>query len=164
MQKTWRGMLAATAFVTSVNLTLAAAPAADINDVPLTLRGCVVAGEARDSFLLTNVEIDGGPVAPRHAFYRFNTTKGMKDHVGRRVEVQGKTDLNDVDEGKLRVRTDDGKVTTEIGSERRTVKIEDVWFGSMGSMKVDAKIPTYKFEVEKVRRLEGDCSNPTRVY
>ena len=129
----------------------------------MTLSGCVVAGEAKDSFLLTNVQVEGAPTAPAHAFYRFNTTKGFKDHVGRRVEVKGKADLDDVDKGKLRVRADDGKVTTEITSEHKKVKVEDVWFGSMGSMKIDADIPTYKFEVAKVSRLEGDCSNTIPV-
>ena len=51
------------------------------------------AGEEKDSFLLTNVEVDG--IRPWHPFMRStdsNTTKGLKDHVGRRVEVTGKAD------------------------------------------------------------------------
>ena len=60
---------------------------------------------------------------------------------------KGKADLDDVDEGKVKVRTDEGKVTTQISSERRTVTVEDsVWFGSMGAKKLDAAIATYKFE------------------
>jgi hypothetical protein len=158
MQKSWLGMWAVTACLYGFSSTLAAAPP-DMDDVPLTLAGCVVAGEAKDSFLLTNVEIDGTTLAPAHAFYRFNTTKGLKDHVGRRVEVKGKADLDDVDEGKVKVRAEDGKVTTEVTSERRTVKVEDAWFGSIGAMRVDATVPTYKFEVEDVRPLAGNCAN-----
>jgi len=138
---------------------LAAAPAPDMTDVPLTLAGCVVAGESKDSYLLTNVVVDGTTMAPSHAFYRFNTTDGLKDNVGRRVEVKGKADLDDPDKGKLRVKADDGKVQTEISSERRTVKVEGAWFGSMGSMKTKSDVPTYKFEVQDVKRLEGNCSN-----
>jgi len=163
MQTKWLGILAATACFSSVSPTLSAAPP-DMDDVPLTLSGCVVAGEAKDSFLLTNVEIDGTTLAPDHAFYRFNTTKGLKDHVGHRVEVKGKADLDDPDEGKLKVRAKDGKVTTEVKSERRTIKVEDAWFGSMGSMKIDAKVPTYKFEVEKVSRLEGNCASSSAAH
>ena len=164
MQNKWLGFLSAIALFGAVSLVGAEAPKkADLDDVELTLSGCVVAGEAKDSFLLTHVQVEGPPMAPAHAFYRFNTTKALKDHVGRRVEVKGKADLDDVDEGKLKVRTDDGKVTTEITSERKTVKVENVWFGSMGSMKIDADVPTYKFEVEKVKRLEGDCSNTIPV-
>jgi hypothetical protein len=156
MQKNWFGIVAATAWLGFAPAIAAAPP--DMDDVPLTLSGCVVAGENKDSFLLTNVEIDGTTLAPAHAFYRFNTTKGLKENVGRRVEVKGKADLDDVDEGKVKVRTEDGKMTTEITSERRTIKVEDTWFGSLGSMRIDAAVPTYKFEVDNVRPLEGNCA------
>ena len=139
--------------------TAAPADPPDMADVPLTLTGCVVAGEAKDSFLLTNVTIDGTTAAPIDAFYRFNTTKGLKNHVGRRVEVKGKADLDDMDKGKIRVKAEDGKMMTEVTSERSTVKVEDRWFGSAGSMKMKADVPTYKFEVESVRRLEGNCAS-----
>jgi hypothetical protein len=139
-------------------LATAAAPP-DMADVPLTLSGCVVAGEARDSYLLTNVVIDGTTLAPAQAFYRFNTTEGLKNHIGHRVEVKGKADLDDVDAGKVRIRTEDGTTTTEVTSERRSVKAPDVWFGSSGAMKLDAEVPTYKFSVDSVKRLAGNCAN-----
>ena len=138
--------------------TAAAAPP-DMDDVQLILSGCVIAGEAKDSFLLTNVVIDGTTQAPPHAFYRFNTTNGLKGYVGRRVEVKGKADLDDVDKGKVRVRNEEGKVTTEVTSERRTVKAGDLWFGSAGAMKMDAEVATYKFTVESVKPLQGNCSS-----
>jgi len=148
------------AFVAALAIRVSAAPP-DMDDVPLTLTGCVVAGEAKDSYLLTNVTIEDTSMAPPHAFYRFNTSKGLKDHVGRRVEVKGTADLEDMDKGRLRLRVDDtGKTTTEITSERRRVKVEqNVWFGSIGSLKLDADVPTYKFEVEGVKRLAGNCSS-----
>jgi hypothetical protein len=148
--------------VTGLAATAMAAPpdTRDMKDIPLTLAGCVVAGEAKDSYLLTNVVLEGTTAAPTDAFYRFNTTRGLKDHVGRRVEVVGKADLDDIDKGKIRVKVEDGKSTTEIGSERRTVKVEqDIWFGSTGAMKISADVPTYSFEVESVKRLEGNCAN-----
>jgi len=163
MQGKWLTIITATMFMGGLVPAATAARPPDMDDVPLTLSGCVVAGEAKDSYLLTNVEVDGTTMAPTHAFYRFNKTDGLKNHVGRRVEVRGKADLDDVDRGKLRVRTDEGKITTEITSERRIVKVEDIWFGSMGSMKVDADIPTYKFEVENIRPLQGSCTRPTVV-
>jgi hypothetical protein len=157
MRKPWLGILAVSALVGGFGVTATAAP--DMDDVPLTLSGCVVAGEAKDSYLLTNVTIDGTTMAPPHAFYRLNKTKALKDHVGHRVEVRGKADLTDVDKGKVKVRTKDGKTTTEVTSERRTVKADDVWFGSMGAIKLDAEIATYKFNVDSVKPLEGNCTN-----
>ena len=103
MQTKWLGILAVGALVGSYGPTAAAAPP-DMDDVPLTLSGCVVAGEAKDSYLLTNVVVDGTTMAPPNAFYRFNTTKGLKGHVGHRVEVRGKADLDDVDKGKVKVQ------------------------------------------------------------
>ena len=159
MQKKWLGIVAVAAVASGYSVTATAAPP-DMDDVPLTLSGCVVAGEAKDSYLLTNVTVEGSSMAPPHAFYRFNTTKGLKNYVGRRVEINGKADLDDVDKGKVKVRTEDGKVRTEVKSEGRTVKVnDDVWFGSLGAKKLDAEIATYKFEVKSVKPLEGNCTN-----
>jgi len=158
MQNTWLGILAIGAIASGYSPSATAAPV-DLDDVPLTLSGCVVAGESKDSYLLTNVVVEGTTMTPPHAFYRFNTTKGLKDNVGRRVEVKGTADVDDVDKGKLRVKADEGKVRTEVSSERRTVKVEGAWFGSMGSVKTEADVPTYKFEVQDVKRLEGNCAN-----
>ena len=86
MQMNFLPVLTLTALMGLSGPSLAAAPA-DTADVPLTLSGCVIAGEAKDSYLLTNVVIDGTSLAPANAFYRFNTTEGLKSHVGHRVEV-----------------------------------------------------------------------------
>lgn len=158
MKTTWLGVLAVMGLTSTYNVTASAAPA-DIKEVPLTLSGCVVAGEAKDSYLLTNVVVDSTMMTPPNAFYRFNTTKGLKNYVGRRVEVKGKADLTDVDEGKVKLETDDGKVTTSVTSERRTVTADNAWFGSTGAMKLDAAVATYKFEVDSVKPLQGNCAN-----
>lgn len=141
--------------------TTAAAAKADLDKVPMTLTGCVVAGEAKDSFLLTHVTVDG-PV-PHNVFYRLDTTNELKKHVGQRVEVQGYADMDDKDKGKVKVDVKDGKVKTEVTSERKTVKIEspDVYFGSLGAVekgKLKADVATYKVDVKSVKRLEGNCS------
>jgi hypothetical protein len=159
MQHKLLGIVAVTAVAGGYALTASAAPP-DMNDIPLTLSGCVVAGEAKDSYMLTNVVVDGTTMAPAHAFYRFNTTKGLKEHVGHRVEVKGKADFDDADKGKVKVRTDEGKTTTQVSSERQTVKVADsVWFGSMGAKKLDAEVVTYKFNVDSVKPLQGNCAS-----
>ena len=58
MQKKWLGIVTATALMSGFSFTATAAPP-DMDHVPLTLSGCVVAGEAKDSYLLTNVVVDG---------------------------------------------------------------------------------------------------------
>jgi hypothetical protein len=164
MQHKFLRVLAVTAVAGGYALTAWAAPP-DMDNIPLTLSGCVVAGDAKDSYMLTNVVVDGTTMAPAHAFYRFNTTKGLKEHVGHRVEVKGKADFDDADKGRVKVRTDDGKTTTQVSSERRTVKVADsVWFGSMGAKKLDADIVTYKFTVDSVTPLQGNCASASAAH
>jgi hypothetical protein len=162
MNKTTRHLIVLAAAVgAAFGVGLQPTAAADLDKVPMTLTGCVIAGEAKDSFLLTNVTVDG-PV-PSNVFYRFDSTKDLKKHVGQRVEVQGYADLEDMDKGKVKVDIDKGKTTTEVTSERKTVKVEsaDVFFGSLGAVtkgKMKADVATYKLDVKSVKRLEGNCS------
>lgn len=158
MKTTWFGILAVIGLAGSYHVTASAAPP-DLDKVKLTLAGCVVAGEAKDSYLLTNVVVDAATMTPHQAFYRFNSTTGLEKYVGRRVEVKGTADLADVDKGEVKVRTNDGKVTTSVTSERRTVKADNAWFGSTGAMKLDADVATYKFDVESIKLLHGNCAN-----
>jgi len=130
---------------------------ADMDKVPLTIRGCVVAGDVKDSFLIKDTEIDGGGVAPADAFYRFSSTNGLASQVGYRVEIKGKADLDDPDKGKLKVKARDGKMKTTVDSEGKTVMANEknLWFGSEGSAKLKADIVTYKFDIEHVQRIPG---------
>ena len=123
-----------------------------------TLTGCVVAGEEKDSFLLTGVTVDGN--VPANAFYRLDKTKDLRMHVGHRVEVSGVADLRDYDTGRMKVKTDEhGKTTTELKADGKTIKVEEnIFAGSTGAMKVRTNIPTYGFEVKHVKRLEGSCA------
>jgi hypothetical protein len=58
MQTKWLGLFVVTVLAGSPSLHAAAAPP-DMKDVPLILSGCVIAGEAKNSYLLTNVVVDG---------------------------------------------------------------------------------------------------------
>jgi hypothetical protein len=151
------GALGTLAFAATLVMGVAAK---DASDVPLTLSGCVIPGDAKDSFLVTNVTVDGTTAAPANAFYRLDDSKKLRDHVGHRVEINGVADLDDHDKGKVTIKEKDGKVRTEITSERKTVKAEQpVWGGTIGSMKMKGDISTYGFEVKSVKRLEGNCAN-----
>lgn len=160
MNKTTRTLSVLTLAAWALGAGLVAAPP-DIDKVPITLTGCVMAGQAKDSYLLTNITVDG--TVPHNVYYRLDTTKGLKEQVGRRVEVQGYADLDDLDKGTLEVKTEDGKTTTAVTSERRTVTVDaPVFVGSIGSMangSMKTDIATYKLDVKSVKRLEGNCAN-----
>lgn len=121
------------------------------------LSGCVVAGQEKDSFLLTGVTVDGN--IPSNAYYRLDKTKALRNQVGHRVEVRGVADLRDYETGRLKVKTDNhGKTVTELKADGKTVKVEEnLYAGSTGAMKVHTEIPTYGFEVKNVKRIDGNC-------
>jgi hypothetical protein len=126
------------------------------SEIPAKISGCVVAGEAKGSFLLTGVTVDGN--VPSNAFYRLDSTKGLRPHVGQRVEVSGVADLGEYEKGKVKVNTDDGKTTTKVTAGDQRLKVDsNVWAGSMGAAKMKADIDTYGFEVKRVKRIDGNC-------
>jgi hypothetical protein len=116
-------------------------------------------GEAKDSFLVTNVTVSGTTAAPPDAFYRFDSTKKLRDHVGHRVEINGVADLEDHDKGTVKIKEKDGKVETQVTSERKTVKVDGPVWGTTRAAKMEADISSYGFEVKSVKRLEGNCSS-----
>jgi hypothetical protein len=135
---------------------MARAMAKSKSEIPATVTGCVVAGEAKDSFLLTGVTVDGN--VPSNAFYRLEPAKHLREHVGQRVEVKGIADLGDYEKGKVEVKTEDGRPTMKIKAGDERIKTDpNVWVGTMGASKMKADIPTYGFEVKSVKRVDGNC-------
>lgn len=55
---------------------------------PMTVAGCLKAGEAEDTYVLTTERAEG---AAEPATYQLvgEQTAGLRDHIGRRVQVQG---------------------------------------------------------------------------
>jgi hypothetical protein len=153
----------------AVSVFSAAPSARDKDHARLTLTGCVVAGEGKDAYLLTNIAVAGEDAgrAPANAFYRLDSTKGLKNQVGHQIELSGTADLSDLDKGTLKVKTDDqGRATAEIKSERKTVTAEvgkdsnlvpTVMAGSEGTLKTE--IATYKFKTAKIRVIGDRCQS-----
>lgn len=141
--------------------------ARDLDHARLTLTGCVVAGEGKDTFMLTNVVVGGQDSwrAPANAFYRLESTKNLKTHINHEVELSGTADLSDFDKGTLKVKTDEqGRSTASIDAEGKKVTAEvgresglvpTVMVGSEGSMKTS--IATYKFKTSRVRMVDDRC-------
>jgi hypothetical protein len=155
------GMLALTVALMGLGTV---ATAKDGDDTPITIRGCVVPGEAKDSYLLTDVEVQGPGVAPSDAYYRFDSTSGLASQVGYRVEIKGKADLDDPDKGKLKVKVKDDKVETKVSTEGKRVTTEqNLWFGTEGSARLKTDIVSYKFHPDHVQRIPGGaCAMPKK--
>lgn len=171
---TQRKSTTAEALVLMMSLAISALGAAQVratnaNDhVPLTLTGCVRAGERPGSFLVMDVVIGGEgaeQAATAGAFFRLDGAKGLKEHVGHIVEIRGAADLSDIDRGTLELTRDGtGRTTTAISSERRTVRVAmeppergEVPVGTAGTRPVgttglaDAPIEMYKFRASAVK-------------
>jgi len=129
---------------------------------PVTLTGCVTAGTAHNTYMLTDVQrtdvavgTSGAPDTA--AVYWLNQPDKFKSHVGHKVEIVGMLD-DDVD--KTKVKTKDGKV--ELKTER-TKKVE-VPEGSAAAASATAaapgeiKVPSFKVKVQSVRLLADTCS------
>ncbi len=140
----------------------------------VTISGCVVAGEAADSFMLKDVkQLSNGWMAPvpkdsdgAAILYWLNTTEGLADRVGKRVEVTGMVDFSDSHKGQTKVTVDPTETKdtkTELSSAGRSVttkvdtaavrKVED-------ADKVTVKVPhaaVYDLHVKTVRTVPGVC-------
>lgn len=142
---------------------------ADPLERPVTIAGCVVAGDKADTYLLKNVSILMGVpppnVAPEALFFRLNTTKRLKAHVGHRIEVHGIADFSDLDKGKLEVdKTPDGRAKVAVNSERRTVRTTvgaDEAPASLApagtSGKTAVPVATYKLNVATIKMISSTC-------
>lgn len=157
MNKTTRALSVCTlALCVTGSGFLALALAKGRSEIPATISGCVVAGEANDSFLLTGVTVDGN--VPANAFYRLDSVKGLRKYVGQRVEVKGMAELGEYEKGKIEVKTENGKTTMKVKAGDERVKAEpNVWAGTMGATKMKADIPTFGFDVKNVKRIDGNC-------
>jgi hypothetical protein len=108
---------------------------------PLTVTGCLKAGEAADTFVLTSAQSQGGPPA---ATYQLMGAEGvnLRDHVGHRVEVSGVLNAE-----KRVAATTPGQAAGEAPT------------GTSGTPTVSTqtKLDIKQLDVSGVRRVEGRC-------
>lgn len=128
-----------------------------VNKQPVTLTGCVAAGEKANTYVLTNVTSSAAVVGTSGStampVYWLDSPDKLKGHVGHRVEVVGTLD-DDVD--KTKVKEKDGSV--EMKADGKEVKVPE---GSSAAARLPAegsKGPGYKVKVKSVKGVEGSCS------
>jgi hypothetical protein len=124
---------------------------------PVTLTGCVTAGEKDGSFLLTHVVANApvgtsGSDAVAPPFYWLDSAKKLKSYVGHKVEVVG-TLTGDVDKTKIKHKDGEMKV------ERERVKdVKEPEGTSAAANTPSGERAGYKVKVKSVKMLEGGCS------
>lgn len=163
-----------------LGMAIVAAAPPQKKDSPITIRGCVKAGEEPDTFLLMRVtQVRPGKVVGesvpddsegRDVMYWLSSTKGLADLVGKRVEVKGTIDLNDPKEGQTKVSADSSKrldATSEMKSDGKTVTVKtDSQPAVAPTTSSETKVKTegpkiervvYRLKVTSVRRIDGVC-------
>src|SRR5688500_13139979 len=107
----------------------------DKNIQNMTISGCVKAGTDSGTFLLMDVAEVGTsgrdkPVVNdtrgRSVVYWLDSTKGLKEQEGQRVQVSGTVDLNKTYEGETNVKTNSGKKmdsTTDVKVNSEVSKV-----------------------------------------
>jgi len=138
--------------------------AAARDDVPVTITGCVHAGTDDDSFVLTDVvDLNESTHAPATNVYWLSTTKGLKQHVGQKVEVTG-TYSPSRDAGKtarIKIETDDDDGATTLAIENGMKKAETSEPGAVGTSGVIGETtiekPYRRLEVRNIKMIAESC-------
>jgi hypothetical protein len=142
-------VLAAALAVTACGREEPAAPAAtmatqspeqDVN-LPATVTGCLRAGDAENTFVLTTAQAaEGEPTATYHLVGTGGVD--LNDHIGRRVEISGV--VRSRQDVATRSTTDPAPRATGTGGETPAVS-------------TSTHVALKQLDVREVRRLDGEC-------
>jgi hypothetical protein len=160
--------LAGAAFVAASTVITAQTPAKAKDEIvpqPITLTGCVAAGTAKNTYMLSNVKrsdtTPGSPGAPDVGVYWLNAPEKLKGHVGHQVEVMGRLE-KDTDMATVKTNKD-GKV--ELTSERGTKKVTvpqgtsaAAAVTTVGADGVNGKQVNYNVKVDSVKMTSATCN------
>jgi hypothetical protein len=117
---------------------------------PIAITGCVRAAVDPDSYVLFDVdEVTDGHAVPAGAVYWLSSIKGLKSHVGHKVEVRGTYWLDRGFGSAVRPKVKN----TAIKEELRAV-------GTTGVMPAEVKRPYRKLDVNSVKMIRANCDVP----
>ena len=132
---------------------------------PVTLQGCVVAAQKKDTFVLTNVHewpvgnSDMGKFGKRY-YWIDKGSKDLRNHVGHTVQVMGK--ISDVEKSEidLKAGANGMGMTVEIEGPGKDVKTTaanaQVDTASRPNMK-DIPITLLKVKVDEIKMTSSTC-------
>ena len=106
---------------------------------PMTITGCLRAGEAGDTFILTAVATEGSQQPGSYELV--GNTDSLGDHIGHRVEVSGTLESEQ-----------------ELATRTQAVEPEQPK-GTSGTPTVETKttVELRRLEIASARLIEGDC-------
>jgi uncharacterized protein YdeI (BOF family) len=127
----------------------------------VTLQGCVVAAEKKDTWVLTNVKeqpagtTDMGKFGKRY-YWLDKLGKELRDHVGHTIQVVGKIDK--VEKSEIETFDDPTGTLVEIegpGTNVRTTKPNAQVIGAISGR--DVPITLLRLKVEEMKMTSSSC-------
>jgi hypothetical protein len=132
----------------------------------VTLQGCVVAAEKKDTYVLTNVRewpigiSDQGKFGKRY-YWIDKAAKDMKAHLGHTIQVIGK--ISDVSKSEMEWKTgEDGTgMNVEIEGPGRDVRTSssNASVAAAQSSKTDIPITLLKLKVDEIKMTSSTCTS-----
>jgi hypothetical protein len=131
----------------------------------VTLQGCVVAAEKKDTYVLTNVRewpisnTDQGKFGKR--FYWIDKHKEMKDHLGHTIQIIGK--ISEVTKSEMEWKPGESGTGTNVeiegpGRDVRTAAANAAVNPSSVPNKEDIPITLLKVKVDEIKMTSSTCS------
>jgi hypothetical protein len=123
--------------------TQTAQPAAN---VPMTVAGCVKAGEAADTYVLTTARAEGSGDTATYELVG-SQTANLEDHIGKRVEVSGTLEAQQEIASRATAKAE----PADKGGDRAT--------GTSGTPTVQTRteIDIKRLSVSSIKPLEDKC-------
>jgi hypothetical protein len=133
----------------------------------VTLQGCVVAAEKKDTYVLTNVRewpianSDMGKFGKRY-YWIDKMGKDMKAHLGHTIQVIGK--ISDVEKSEIELKAGENGMgmTVEIEGPGKDVKTPAANANVSAAAHADNKdipITLLKLKVEEIKMTSSSCSS-----
>ncbi len=145
-------------------IALCSSGALAATDTPVTITGCVQAGTRPDTYVLWNVdEVTGHHAVPAGAVYKLSSTRGLKAHIGHKVEVRGTYTLarafDPTPQFKVNTYSTQTPRTIAFESRARKAQIKDELrpVGTTGVMPTEVKGPYRRLEVGAIRMIATSC-------
>jgi hypothetical protein len=135
-----------------------AADEANLTKDPVTITGCLHAGQQADSFVLTDVTDTKGVAA--QVIYWLSSTDGLKAHVGKRISVTGP--VVKVSSGEVEIKNDpakDPQAKVEIKARGKEVdaRTSSASVTTGEKSKTEEKRPVHRIKVVSVTEVSGTC-------
>ena len=145
--------VAAAIVVTASTPSLAQQIPDKVQPQPVTLTGCVAAGEKPNTYVLTHITSSADVIGTSGTpIYWLSPAGKLKGHVGQKVDISGTLEKN-VD--RTKVKEKDGSV--EVKGDGKAVKVPARSSAAAALPPPGAKDPGFKVKVKSVTTLADSC-------